>query len=95
MPIINKPKHPKKDEYKEQNGRTHVQENKKTTYEGNPQKDIKFPNPIPLRKSMSNRERRRVFERTFSLKIPSPMAPTHFKIKIDCACYNVIDTLCL
>jgi hypothetical protein len=47
MPIINKPKHPKKEEYKEQNGRTHIQENKKTTYEGKPQKDIKFPNPIP------------------------------------------------
>jgi hypothetical protein len=24
LPIINKPKHPKKGEYKEQNGRTHV-----------------------------------------------------------------------
>jgi len=29
LPIINKPKHPKKGEYKEQNGRTHVQEDKK------------------------------------------------------------------
>jgi hypothetical protein len=31
LPIINKPKHPKKGEYKEQNGRIHVQEDKKTT----------------------------------------------------------------
>jgi len=28
LPIINKPKHPKKGEYKEQNERTHVQEDK-------------------------------------------------------------------
>jgi hypothetical protein len=34
VPIINKPKHPKKVEYKEQNGRTHFQEDKKTTEEG-------------------------------------------------------------
>jgi len=31
LPIINKPKHPKKGEYKEQNGRTRVQEDKRTT----------------------------------------------------------------
>jgi hypothetical protein len=33
LPIINKTKHPKKKggKYKEQNGRTHVQENKRTT----------------------------------------------------------------
>jgi len=29
--IINKRKHPKKGEYKEQNGMTHVQEDKRTT----------------------------------------------------------------
>jgi hypothetical protein len=29
--LQNKPKHPKKGEYKEQNGRAHVQEDKKTT----------------------------------------------------------------
>jgi len=28
LPIINKPKHPKEGEYKEQNERTHVQEDK-------------------------------------------------------------------
>ncbi len=33
LPIINKPKHPKKKkrEYKEQNERTHIQEDKRTT----------------------------------------------------------------
>jgi hypothetical protein len=35
LPIINKSKHPKEGE---QNGRTHVQEDKRTTYEGEPQK---------------------------------------------------------
>jgi hypothetical protein len=31
LPIINEPKHPKRREHKEQNGRTHVQEDKRTT----------------------------------------------------------------
>jgi hypothetical protein len=31
LPIINKSKHPKKGEYTEQNGRTHMQEDKRTT----------------------------------------------------------------
>jgi hypothetical protein len=31
LPIINKPKHPKKGENKEKNGRTHVHEDKRTT----------------------------------------------------------------
>jgi hypothetical protein len=34
LPIINKSKHPKKGEYKEQNGRTHVQEDKRTAKRG-------------------------------------------------------------
>jgi hypothetical protein len=34
QPIINKPKHPKNGEYKEQNGKTHVQENKKNRLRG-------------------------------------------------------------
>jgi hypothetical protein len=42
--IINKLKHPKKGEYKEQNGKTHVQKDKKSTKKGEPQKDIKFSN---------------------------------------------------
>jgi hypothetical protein len=32
LPIINKSKHSKKGEYKEQNERTHVQEDNRTTY---------------------------------------------------------------
>jgi hypothetical protein len=31
LPIINKPNHSKKGQYKEQNGRTHLKENKRTT----------------------------------------------------------------
>jgi hypothetical protein len=31
LPIINKPKHPKKGEYKVQNGRTLIQEDERTT----------------------------------------------------------------
>jgi hypothetical protein len=31
LPIINKPKHPKMGEYKELNGSTYVQEDKRTT----------------------------------------------------------------
>jgi hypothetical protein len=38
LSIINKSKHPKKGKYKEKNGRTHVQEDKRTTYEGESQK---------------------------------------------------------
>jgi hypothetical protein len=36
LPIINKPKHPKKEtgEYKEQNERTHIQEDKKNHLRG-------------------------------------------------------------
>jgi predicted transglutaminase-like protease len=40
LPIINKPKYPKKKggaEYKEQNERTHIQEDKRITEEGKPQ----------------------------------------------------------
>jgi hypothetical protein len=48
MAIINEPKHLKKKEYKEQNVRTPSKKTKKTTYKGEPQKDINFPNRIPL-----------------------------------------------
>jgi len=50
LPISNKPKHPKKKgggEYNEQNGRTHVQEDKRITQE-NHKGNIKFPNPLLL-----------------------------------------------
>jgi hypothetical protein len=40
LPIINKSRHPKKGEYKEQNERTHIQEDKRTTFEAEPQRQI-------------------------------------------------------
>jgi hypothetical protein len=44
LPIMNKPKHPKKKgEYKEQNVRTHNQEDKRTTYKGKPQGEHQVP----------------------------------------------------
>ncbi len=95
MPIIKKPKHPKKGEYKEQNGRTHVQEDKRTTQEGKPQGEWQVFKPLPIARSISNKERGGFLEKMPSLKEPSPTAIAHFKIKTTCACYNAIDTLCL
>ncbi len=48
LPIINKPKHPKKGEYNEQNGRIHVQEDKRTTKEDEPQREHQVPQPLIL-----------------------------------------------
>jgi hypothetical protein len=52
LPIKYKPKHPKKGEHKEWNGRTHVQEDQKNpprrvNHKGN----IKFPNPLLSREA--------------------------------------------
>jgi hypothetical protein len=57
LPIINKPKHPKKGKYKEQNGRIHVQEDKTTTKEDEPQREHQVPEPPPIARSISNEER--------------------------------------
>jgi hypothetical protein len=95
LPIINKPKHPKKGEYMEQNGRSHVQEKKRTTQEGEQQKEHQVPEPPLITKNISNKERGRPLERTPSLKEPSPITTTCFKIKIKHARYIAIDTLCL
>jgi hypothetical protein len=44
LPIMNKSKHrKKKGEYKGQNGRTHDQEDKRTTSEGEPQEEHQVP----------------------------------------------------
>jgi hypothetical protein len=43
-----KPKHPKRGEYKEQNGSTQVQENKRTTKEGKSQAEHQVPKPLLL-----------------------------------------------
>jgi hypothetical protein len=93
MPIINKAKHPKKGEYKEQNGRTHVQEDKRTTQEGKPQLEHQVLEPPPIARSISNKERGGSPKKMPSLKELSPIAIAHFKIKTTCACYNATDTL--
>jgi hypothetical protein len=68
LPIINKPKHQKMGEYKEQNGRTHVQEDKRTTQEGEPQREHEVLEPPLVMRSISNRERGGPPERTPSLE---------------------------
>ncbi len=57
LPVIYKPKHQKKVEYKEQNGRTHVQKDKRTTKEGKPQGEHQVPKPLPVVISISYRIR--------------------------------------
>jgi hypothetical protein len=55
LSIINKSKHPKKGKYKEKNGRTHVQEDKRTTYEGESQREHQVPAPPPVMRSIVKR----------------------------------------
>jgi hypothetical protein len=95
LPIINKPKHPKEGEYKEQNGRIHMQEDKKTTQESKPQKEHQVLEPSPIVRSILNKEKGRPYERTFSLKELSPIATTCFKIETTYACYITTNTFCL
>jgi hypothetical protein len=57
LPIINKPKHPKKGEYKEQNGRTQIHEDKITTKEGKPPWELQVPKPPFVVRSISSKER--------------------------------------
>ncbi len=89
MPIINKPKHPEKGAIqgtKWKNPHLRRQKNhlwKQTT------KGHQVPNPIPSWKAYQIGKGEDFF------KGPSPMATTHFKIKINCACYNAIDSICL
>jgi hypothetical protein len=59
-----KPKHPKKGGYKEQNGRTHVQEIKRTIQEGKPQKEHQVIEPPYTTRSISNKEKGRAPKRT-------------------------------
>jgi hypothetical protein len=95
LPIKYKPKHPGKGEYKEQNGRTHVQEDKKTTKEGEPQGEHQVLEPLPVMRSISNKERGRPLEMMPSLEKPLPTTTTYFKIEIACARCSAIDTLYL
>jgi hypothetical protein len=57
LSIITKSKHPKRGGYKEQNGRTHIQEDKRTTKSGKPLAKHQVPEP-PVVTSISNKERR-------------------------------------
>jgi len=57
LPTINKSKHPIKGEYKEKIGRIHCQEDKRTTQEEEPQRELQVPQPPPVRRSISNKER--------------------------------------
>jgi hypothetical protein len=82
-------------ENKEQNRRTHIQEDNKTTKEGEPQREHQVLVPPLVARSISNREREGALKRMPSLEKPSPMATTLLKIKITCAHYNVRGTFCL
>jgi hypothetical protein len=82
LSIIKKSKHPKNGEYKEQNGKTYAQEDKRSTKEGKPLGNIKFPKPLLSTRSISNKEKGGPPERMPSLEEPSLASITHFKIKI-------------
>jgi hypothetical protein len=75
-------------EYKEQNGRTHVQEDKRTTQEGEPQREHEVLEPPLVIRSISNRKRGGPPERTPSLEKPSPITTSRLKIKIAFTCCN-------
>jgi hypothetical protein len=66
--IINKPKYPKRGEYKEQNGRTRIQEKKRSTKEGKPPWEHQVPEPFLVMKNISSKEKGGLFERTTSLE---------------------------
>jgi hypothetical protein len=90
-----KPKQPKKGEYKEQNGRTHIHEDKRTTYKGESQRGTSSSPTLPIARSISNEERGGPGEKMPSLEEPSPISTTRHKIEIVCTCCSAIDTFCL
>ncbi len=92
--IINKSKHPKKGEYKEQNGRTHIQKKKKSTKKGEPQKEHQVLEPLLVTRNISNKEGGRLLERTPSIEGPSSTARTHLKTKSAYACCNATIKMC-
>jgi len=58
LPMINKSKHPEKGEYKgRKKGRTHIQEDKRTTKRGQTTKEHRVHKPPPLIISISNNEK--------------------------------------
>jgi hypothetical protein len=52
------------------------------------------PSP-PIVRNILDKEKGRTLERMPSLNKPSPVITTHLKIKVDYACYNATDTLCM
>jgi len=98
LPIIHKPKHPpKKKEYKEQIGRTHVQEDEKSLMKR--RQTTKEHHHIletpSITRSISNKEREGPLKSTLSLEALSPTRTTHLKIETVCTHCNVVDNLCL
>jgi hypothetical protein len=94
MLIINKSKHPKKGEYKKQNGRTHVQKDNKSTKKGKPQREHQVLEPLIVTRNISSKEGRGPLERTLSIEGPSSIATTHLKIKTTYACCNATIKMC-
>ncbi len=95
LSIINKPKHFKKGWYKEQNGRTQVQEDKRTISKGEPQRGHQVLEPLLVAKNISNKERGGPPKKTPGLEEPSPIVIAHCKVETVYARCNIIDTLCL
>jgi hypothetical protein len=56
-----------------------------------PQREHQVPEPPPIAKSISNKEREGPFERTPSLEEPSFTIVARLKIETACAHYNTID----
>ncbi len=74
----------KKGEYKEQNGTTHLQEDKKNHLRGqNHKRNInQVPEPPPVERNISNKEREGPPERMTSLEGPSSTATARLKIRL-------------
>jgi hypothetical protein len=75
-----KPKHPKKGGYKEQNGRTHVQEIKRTIQEGEPQGEHQVIEP-PFKPREAYQIKKREELLKGRLEKPSPTITTRLKIE--------------
>jgi hypothetical protein len=77
LPIINKPKHPKKGEYKEKNGKTHVQQDEKNHLRRGMECQV-FKPPLVV-KNVTNNKRGGPFKTMPSLKKPSPTTIARLK----------------
>jgi hypothetical protein len=93
LPIINKPKHPKKGGIQGTKWQDPCPRRQRTTQDAKPQREHQISKPSLVVISISNRERGGPPERTPSLEKPSPTATSRLKIKIVYTCNNTIDTL--